>query len=80
MVIKIIAIVLAAVIVITAGYMIVKTVINLFSGYNLGQAFSRSWNDIITLWGLIKQSTADIEIPMANQYITWTYANASTPR
>jgi hypothetical protein len=75
---KIIAIILAIVLVVTVGYLIVKTVINLFNGFNLGEAFGASWWDITHLWGLIKDKVQEgvQEFPMANQQITWNTARS----
>lgn len=76
---KIVAIILAVILILTAGYIVVKGIINLFTGYNFGDAFGAAWEDVIHLWGLIKSKTADIEFPMANANITWDYARAYVP-
>ena len=80
MALKILAAIIALVMVFLVGYMIVNSVINLFEGYPIGEAFSASWYDITHLWGIIKDKVADIEYPMTNSNITWEYAMASIPR
>ena len=75
MVVKIICIVLGIILVLTAGYMVVNTIINLFNGYDLSESINTSWYNLTHLWGLIKdKTTADIIIPMANSKIAWEYA------
>jgi hypothetical protein len=79
--VKIIAAILAVIMILLIGYTVVAGVINLFKGYSIGDAFAASWNEITHLWGLIKEKVeADVIYPMANSNITWTYARASNPR
>lgn len=79
--IKLICGILAIIMVFIIGYTVIGGVINLFHGYGIADAFIKSWSDITHLWGLIKQKVeADVEFPMANQNITWSYARASNPR
>lgn len=74
MVIKVIALILAALIVISVGYMIVNSVILLFNGRTVGEAISESWNNLTHLFGLIKEAKAwDTEYPMTNQHISWSH-------
>lgn len=75
-IIKIVALVLSVVIVVLIGFTVVNTIVNLFEGHSIGEGLSDSWNSITHLFGLIKESMADIEIPMANRNITWTYAKS----
>ena len=78
---RIIAAVLAIIMVFIVGYTVIGGVINLFHGYGIGESFARSWTDITTLWGLIKQKVeADVIYPMSNANITWSYYVASNPR
>jgi hypothetical protein len=78
MVLKILAIILAVVIIFAVGYVVVNSVINLFHGYNVGEAFSASIYDLTHLWGLIKDKTNETiqEFPMANSNITWNTARS----
>ena len=78
MVLKILAIILGVIIVFTVGYMIVNSVINLFNGYEFGDAFHASWYDITHLWGLIKDKVDETvkEFPIANVNITWNTARS----
>ena len=78
--VKILAIILAIIVVITAGYMIVDTVMGILNGKTITEAADHAWHQLTTLFGLIKEQTHDIEFPMANSRITWEYAKASTPR
>lgn len=76
--VKVIALILAAIIVLTVGYVVVKGVINMFNGYDFLEAFGSASRDITTLWGLIKQKTETTvkEFPMANRNITWSTARS----
>lgn len=79
--IKLIAVILAVILVFAIGYVVIGGVINIFHGYGVLEAFQHSAHDITHLWGLIKDKVeADIVIPMTNSHITWTYAQASIPR
>lgn len=76
--VKVIALILAAIIVLTVGYVVVKGVINMFNGYDFVEAFGSASRDITTLWGLIKQKTETTiqEFPMSNKNITWNTARS----
>lgn len=70
--VKVIAIVLAAIIIILAGYMIVNSTILVINGQTVGSAIGESWQNITHLWGLIRDAKAcDNEYPMANMNIEW---------
>lgn len=78
--VKVIAVILAVIIILMAGYMVVDTVIGVLNGKSVTDAADHAWHQITTLFGLIKEQTHSIEFPMANSRITWTYTKASYPR